>query len=101
MKTVRASVAVALPDRQEVLEVELADGATVADALAAARVMERFPELAGQALRVGIWSRPCEPATVVREGDRVEVYRALAADPKDQRRARARVKPSPRSRNGP
>jgi putative ubiquitin-RnfH superfamily antitoxin RatB of RatAB toxin-antitoxin module len=38
---------------------------------------------------------------VLREGDRVELYRELKADPKDARRARARVTPSTRSRNGP
>lgn len=103
----KVSVAVALPDRQEVIEVELDTGATVADALRGARVEERFPELAGAARCVGIWSQPCEPQTRLKEGDRVEVYRELQADPKQQRRARAiqpmrkRLKPSPRSRSGP
>ncbi len=103
----KVSVAVALVARQEVLEIELDAGATVADALRRARVGERFPELAAAPLRVGIWSRPCEPGTALREGDRVEVYRELQADPKQQRRARAvrpgrgRVRPSPRSRSGP
>ena len=98
----RILVAVALPLRHEVLEVTLAPGATVADAIAAARVGERFPELAGAALAFGIWSRRCAPEARLREGDRVEVYRELAADAKAQRRARARLKPSsPRSRSGP
>lgn len=97
--TLRVAVAIALPDRQEVVELELAEGATVADALAAARVAERFPELARAA--VGIWSRPCPPDRALRDGDRVEVYRGLRADAKAARRARARLKPSSRSRSGP
>lgn len=98
--SLRVWVALALPERQEVLEVELAEGATVADALAAARVAERFPALA--AAPVGIWSRPCTREHKLRDGDRVEVYRELRADAKAQRRARARLKPSSsRSRNGP
>ena len=39
-------------------------------------------------LRVGIWCRPCEPATPLRESDRVEIYRALTVDPKEARRLR-------------
>ena len=96
----RVSVAVALPDRQEVVELELLEGATAAQALRESGMLGRFPELGGQSMRLGIWSRPCEPSTVLREGDRVEAYRALAADPKEQRRTRARLKPSTRSRSG-
>jgi hypothetical protein len=97
----RITVAIALPDRQEVIELRLAAGATVGDALAQARVHERYPEL-GTDSPAGIWSRACARDTPLREGDRVEVYRALKADAKSMRRARARIKPaSPRSRNVP
>lgn len=88
----RVFVAVALPHRQEVIELDLPEAATVAEALRAARVAERFPEFAETVMRIGVWSRPCAPHTRLREGDRVEVYRPLAADPKDQRRSRARLK---------
>ena len=97
----RVSVAVALAKRQEVIEVEVPRTATVADAIAAARVAQRFPELDVAALEVGIWSRVASRATRLREGDRVELYRALKADPKSMRRARARLRTSPRSRSGP
>jgi putative ubiquitin-RnfH superfamily antitoxin RatB of RatAB toxin-antitoxin module len=96
----RVSVAVALPARQDVVHLEVPDGATVGDALAAARVHERFPGL--EAAQVGVWSRACDLHTRLRDGDRVELYRPLKADAKAQRRARARLKPaSPRSRSGP
>lgn len=95
----KVSVAVALPGRQEVVEVELPEGARVADALEAARVRERFPELDWGAARLGVWSRPCAASRVLREGDRVEAYRPLAADPREQRRARLRT--SSRPRNAP
>ena len=97
----RVSVAVALAGRQEVIEVELHRGATAGDAIAAARVAERFPELDVKRLDVGIWSWMASRATRLREGDRVELYRALRADPKSMRRARARLRTSPRSRSGP
>jgi putative ubiquitin-RnfH superfamily antitoxin RatB of RatAB toxin-antitoxin module len=98
---IRITVAIALPGRQEVIALELADGATVADAVAAARLGERFPGMDVTMLKTGIWSREASLATVLRDADRVEVYRALKADPKAMRRSRARLRPSPRSRSGP
>lgn len=90
----RIQVAVADRQRQRVVELELPEGSTVADALAAAGL---------QAQSVGIWSKPCDARTLLREGDRVEVYRPLRANPREMRRARARarLKPSTRSRSGP
>lgn len=99
--TLNVAVAVALPGRQQVIALVLPEGSTAADALVAARVRERFPQVDLDAAKLGIWSRPCDPGTALREGDRVEVYRALADDPKSLRRARARLKPSTRSRSGP
>lgn len=92
---IRVAVAVALPERQEVIEVEVPEGTTLAQAIARSGLAQRFPAIDFAAARVGIWSRPCPPGTVLREGDRVEVYRGLRVDPKDMRRKRARVKPSP------
>ena len=96
----RVSVAIALAARQDVVEVELAEGSRVADALACAEVRERLRGLDADSLEVGIWSRRCTRDAALRDGDRVELYRPLAADPKAMRRARARLKPSTRSRSG-
>ena len=98
--SVRVTVAIAAAGEQVVVELELEAGATVAEALAAARVAERLPGWKADS-PVGIWSRRCELATVLRDGDRVEAYRPLQADPKQMRRARARLRPSStRSRSG-
>jgi putative ubiquitin-RnfH superfamily antitoxin RatB of RatAB toxin-antitoxin module len=97
---VRVTIAVALPGRQEVIELDLAQGATVADAVAAARLPERLPGVDFASMTTGIWSRPAAPATALGEGDRVELYRPLKADPKDMRRNRAKARPSSRSRSG-
>ena len=97
---IRVSVAVALPGRQEVVDLELPQGATAADAIDAARLGERFPELDFSSVALGIWSRPCAAGAPLREGDRVEVYRPLAVDAKAERRKRARLNPfSTRPRN--
>jgi len=97
----RVSVVLAIPGRQEVVELELAEGSTVADAVAAAGLPGRFPGFDLRDYSTGIWSRPRPAGTLLREGDRVELYRELQVDAKAQRRARARVRPSsPRSRSG-
>lgn len=93
----KVTVVLALPQAQPVVELTLPEGATLADALAAAG----FTAPSGlEAFDVGIWSRRCPPETVLREGDRVEVYRPLEADAKAQRRSRAASRAT-RSRSGP
>jgi putative ubiquitin-RnfH superfamily antitoxin RatB of RatAB toxin-antitoxin module len=99
--TLRVSVATALPDRQEVVVLEMPEGSTVADALRQSRALDLLAGEDPASLRVGIWSRACAMDTTLRDGDRVEIYRPLRADPKDMRRERARLKPSTRSRSGP
>ena len=74
----------AWPGRSQALALELAEGACVADALAAAGW--EAPEVAGYA----VFGVRVEPATPLRDGDRVELLRALQMDPKEARRRRAR-----------
>lgn len=69
---------------------ELAGGATVAQALAASGVLNEFPELQAQGARpiLGIWGRKTTPGHVLQAGDRLEIYRGLRVDPKVARRER-------------
>lgn len=97
----RVTLAFALADAQEVFELQLAEGATVADAIEAAPLRSRFPGIDFSALDAGVWGTRVARETSLREGDRVELYRALPADPKEMRRRRAKPRTSPRSRNGP
>ena len=85
----RVSVAIALRDRQEVIELDLPEGSDVSAALDAARIAERFPGHDLAACEVGVWPAVCPRQRVLRDGDRVEVYRPLAADAKTMRRERA------------
>lgn len=89
--TVRASVVYALPDRAHCIEVEVADGSTLIDAVAASGLRQREPSLP-DALDLGVHGRPQPGSTKVRDGDRIEVYRALTVDPKEARRIRAEIK---------
>jgi hypothetical protein len=100
VKVVRVSVVLAMPRRQVLVELSLAQGSTAGDAVREARRAGLLPAAVGARERLGIWSKPCEESTRLREGDRVEIYRALRADAKAQRRERARIKPSNRSRSG-
>ena len=97
----RVTVALALPGRQEVVALELPEGATVAGALEAAAPGGRFAGEDLARLEVGIWGARVARDAPLREGDRVEVYRPLRADPKEARRWRARPRTSTRSRSGP
>ena len=66
----------------------LTDGATVAQALDACHFFSEFPALSAQSLMLGIWSKRADLRRVLRDGDRVEIYRALRVDPKTARRER-------------
>ncbi len=65
----------------------LASGATVEQALLASGLSGDPLDLRG---RIGIFGRLCGLDQRLEDGDRVEIYRPLAADPKDARRRRAR-----------
>ena len=60
---------------------------TVRDALIASGLIERHG-LAIDTVRCGVWGRRCDLARVLRDGDRVEIYRGLTVDPKEARRLR-------------
>jgi putative ubiquitin-RnfH superfamily antitoxin RatB of RatAB toxin-antitoxin module len=89
--TVRVSVLFS-PAPREVHEwqLELAAGSTVADAIAASPLRTEFPALDPGALTLGVWGKKAQPGQVLRERDRVEVYRPLLVDPKVARRERFR-----------
>lgn len=82
-------VVYARPDAQVIVRLELLAGATVGDAVDAAGLERRFPELAGQTFDVGVFGKVCARDTPLRAGDRVEIYRPLLADPKAVRKQRA------------
>lgn len=84
----RVEVVYALPDQQPLIELDVAPGTTAAEAVTASGLPERFDELDPEAL--AIFGRACDPGTVLRAGDRVEILRPLQVDPREARRQRAR-----------
>ncbi|PCH83710.1 MAG: RnfH family protein [Piscirickettsiaceae bacterium] len=85
----KVEVAYATPEKQLILVVAFAEDITAEGAIVASGIMQRFPEIDLASNDVGIFSKPCKLDTVLREGDRVEIYRPLIADPKEVRRQRA------------
>lgn len=82
-------VVYALSDKQPLLKVKLADGASVEDAIRASGVLDAHPEIDLARNKVGIFSKLVKLDEKVRDQDRVEIYRPLIADPKEVRRKRA------------
>ena len=86
---IRVEVAYALPEKQYLQRVTLSEGATVEEAIRASGLLELRSDIDLAKNKVGIFSRPAKLADAVQDGDRVEIYRPLIADPKELRRKRA------------
>ena len=88
---IRVEVVYALPEGADAVTLRLPPGSTVRDALQASGIAARHPGADLNA--VGVFGKPVRADAPLADGDRVEVYRALLLDPKEQRRRRARKKP--------
>ncbi|WP_343530256.1 RnfH family protein [Yokenella regensburgei] len=82
-------VAYALPEKQYLQRVTLEEGATVEQAILASGILDLRPDINLSQNKTGIYSRPAKLQDEVHDGDRVEIYRPLIADPKELRRQRA------------
>ncbi len=90
-------VVYALPDRQELVSLQLPEEATVRDALDASGLLQRYPDIDIDGVnKIGVFAKLVKTDTVLRDYDRVEIYRPLKADPKQVRKQRAENKSSPR-----
>lgn len=86
---IRVEVAYAKPEEQVILNVTLPKGSTAEDAINSSGILKRFPEIDLAKTKIGIFSSACKLDHVLKEYDRVEIYRPLEHDPKDARRSRA------------
>ncbi len=103
---IAVEVACATPEKQLVVSLDVPAGATAAEAVALSGIAERFEDIDVAGGPMGVFSRRLDGKTlplpgeyVLKPGDRVEIYRPLATDPKQARRARA--KSAGRRRTGP
>lgn len=86
---IRVEVAYALPEKQFLRQVTLPEGSTVEQAIIASDLLTLRTDIDLKKNKVGIYSRAVKLTDEVHEGDRVEIYRPLLADPKELRRQRA------------
>ena len=82
-------VAYALADKQSLISLEVKEGTTLKEAIEASGILEIYNQIDLSKQQVGIFSKFASLDTVLREKDRVEIYRPLVADPKEVRKERA------------
>ena len=87
----RVTVVYCAPACEDLSELTMPSGSTVRDAIAAAELFSRRPELK-DAIDAGVWGQRCSLDRPLVEGDRVEIYRPLTIDPKEGRRVRAELR---------
>ena len=87
-------VVYALPEEQVLITLDVEQGTTVEQAVKLSGVLEQFPDIDLTKNKLGIFGKTTKADQVLRDKDRVEIYRPLIADPKESRRKRAEKKES-------
>ena len=88
MNRIRVLVVMALPDKSLTVSLSLKENADVASAVAIAAKDPVFTEVEFKDFAIGIYGELCELSQKLSDGDRVELYRPIIEDPKEQRRKR-------------
>jgi len=86
--TIRVEVVYALPGEQALVALEVAAGTTAGEAVRRSGIPARWPDADTRC--IGVFGEHVDPGRVLEDGDRVEIYRPLLADPKEARRETAR-----------
>lgn len=86
---IQVEVAYALPQRQLIIKLSVPEGTTAEEAVLKSGIVQKFPEINIAENKLGIFGKLTKNDHVLRQLDRVEIYRPLIADPKGARRARA------------
>lgn len=88
-ETIHVEVAYAREEQQALLPVQGPEGLTIAEAIERSGIIQRFPEIDLAANKVGVFGKMAKLDTALADGDRVEIYPPLIADPKQARKSRA------------
>ena len=86
---INIEVVYALPNEQILLKRSIPSGSTVAEAIQASGVLDKHPEIDVDKNKLGVFGKLTKADAVLRDKDRIEIYRPLIADPKEVRRKRA------------
>lgn len=82
-------VVYALPEKAELVSLSMPEGSTVIQAVEASGLLAKHPEIDVKKNKFGIYAKLAKADAVLRDRDRVEIYRPLIADPKEVRKQRA------------
>ncbi|MCF6319983.1 MAG: RnfH family protein [Proteobacteria bacterium] len=85
----KIEVAFATIEEQAIIRIEVPEGTSIEQAIIESNIINEFREINLESMSVGIFSECKTLETIVKHGDRVEIYRELIADPKQMRRDRA------------
>lgn len=85
----KIEVVYALPHKTELVKLDLPEGSTVLQAVEASGLLARYPDIDVKKNKFGVYAKLAKADAVLRERDRVEIYRPLIADPKEVRKQRA------------
>lgn len=86
---IRIEVAYGTPDKQTLLSLEVPPDTSVKEAIQTSGILQIHSDIDLSVNKVGVWNRTCKLDAKLRNGDRIEIYRPLIADPKEVRRKRA------------
>lgn len=89
LSSIRIEIAYAAATRQLLTPLQVSAGTTVQQAIELSGILTKFPEIDLAKNKVGIFGKVTTLSEELREGDRVEIYRPLLADPKKIRQQRA------------
>jgi uncharacterized protein len=94
-KLLHVEVVYALPEKQVLIALDVEEGTTALQAIERSGILQQFPQPDPRRNGVGVFGRVVALDTPLKDGDRVEIYRPLNADPKEMRRERVRRRTGP------
>ena len=86
---INIEVVYGVPEKQSLISVQVASDASVERAILESLIISKYPEIDLGVNKVGIWNKSAKLTDSLRDGDRIEIYRPLIADPKEVRKRRA------------
>lgn len=89
MSLIQVEVVYALPNKQTILSLRVPVGEQVRQVIEQSGILQQYPEINLNSNMVGIFGRQVKLEQTLQNGDRIEIYRPLLADPKEIRRRRA------------
>ena len=92
VEMISVDVVYALPKEQRIFPVDLPEPATVGEAIRQSGILGHYVQIDLASAKVGVFGRMVPLEAALRQGDRVEIYRGLSADPKVVRRQRVEKK---------